>query len=81
MKTHTTTTPTDADPFGCAEMAFRLILAAIMVGCAVSVSGCRSPIVEINRNAPLLPDVKLIEFNDSLNGSANGNTVQGYPRP
>jgi hypothetical protein len=69
MKTPTTTSPEDLDPLGCADMACRLILAAIMIGCAVSVSSCRSPLIEINRTGPLLPDVKLIEFNDSLNNN------------
>ena len=42
-------TYTDLDPFGCAEMTVRLILAAIMIGCAVSISACT-----YNRNAPLI---------------------------
>jgi hypothetical protein len=61
----------DVDPLGCAEMAGRIGLAVVFVIFALNVSACRSPIIEINRTGPLLPDVKLIEFNDSL----NGNTV------
>jgi hypothetical protein len=62
MKTHTTSSPADADPFGCAEMSVRLILAAVLLCACVPVSlsltGCT-----YNRNAPL------IDFD------ANGNTT------
>lgn len=55
--------------------SWRVLLATLFLYASVpvglSLTGCRSPIIEINRTGPLLPEVKLIEFNDSL----NGNTV------
>jgi hypothetical protein len=80
MKTHTTSSPADLDPLGCAEMSIRLILAAIMVGCAVSVSGCT-----YNRNAPLISGSSInpikIDTNLTVKDSANGNTVPASAVP
>ncbi len=57
--------PDVTDEIGCREMSCRLILAAIMVGCAVSVSGCTMP--QTVNFAPLV--------NLDVKDSANGNTV------
>ena len=46
-------------------------LACIFAVCAFFAgTGCT-----INRTGSILPDVKLIEINDSLNGSANNNEI------
>jgi len=46
---------------------FRFIAAAALIAAGFMISGCRSPLVEFNRNAPLV--------NLNVQDSANGNTV------
>lgn len=53
----------------------RFVIASLFLAAAFLVSGCTSPLVEVNRTGSILPDIRLLGINDSLNGSANGNTV------
>jgi hypothetical protein len=78
MKTNATSSPTDVDPLGCAEMSVRLIIAAVLLCACVPVSlsltGCT-----YNRNAPLISGSSInpikIDTNLTVKDSANGNTV------
>ena len=72
------TTPDDFG-FGCAEMSGRIIMASLFISCAFMGSGCNTPVIEINRNAPLISgsSINPIDIDSELivQDSANGNTV------
>ncbi len=53
------------------RVCFRGLLASLFIACAFLFQSCRSPIIEVNRNAPLIES----------HITANGNTVPVHAAP